>query len=338
MRSEHFLGNGPSIGAVPISGLAVLAPMSGISDVAFRRIAARFGAGLVVTEMVAANAYVAGADEARLRSEGRGIRPHVVQLVGRNPASMGEAARLAEASGADIVDINFGCPAKKVTGGLCGSALMREPDLALRIVEAVVSAVSVPVTVKMRLGWDDQSRNAVALAASAVDAGAQGITVHGRTRQQFYSGTADWDAIAEVARAVPVPVIANGDVACAASARACLERSGAAAVMIGRAAVGQPWLVGEVAAALAGRSYVAPSLSERTGAAVEHYEAMLSLYGVEMGLRHARKHLAAYSDRASETGYGLSDEDRRILVTTTDPARVTVLLRRIYEAPVRLAA
>ena len=338
MSSDQFLGNNVRIGPVAMLGRAVLAPMSGISDVAFRRIAARFGAGLVVTEMVAASAYVAKADEARLRSEGQGIHPHVVQLVGRNPRSMGEAARLAEASGADIVDINFGCPAKKVTGGLCGSALMREPELALAIVEEVVAATSVPVTVKMRLGWDDASRNAVALATGAVQAGAQAITVHGRTRQQFYTGRADWDAIAAVVEAVAVPVIANGDVMCADTARACLARSKAAAVMVGRAALGQPWLVGEIAAALDERPYEPPSFGERAGAAVEHYEAMLALYGVQMGLRHARKHLAAYADRAGEAGFGLTGEDRQMLVTTTDPARVADLLGRLYDEPTRLAA
>ncbi|MDB5557225.1 MAG: tRNA dihydrouridine synthase DusB, partial [Enterovirga sp.] len=310
----------------------------GISDVAFRRIAARFGAGLVVTEMVAASAYVARADEARLRSEGEGIYPHVVQLVGRNPRAMGEAARLAEASGADVVDINFGCPAKKVTGGLCGSALMREPELALAIVEAVVAAVTVPVTVKTRLGWDDGSRNAVPIAQAAVGAGAEAVTVHGRTRQQFYTGTADWDAIAEVVDAVPVPVIANGDVGCPRTAKSCLSRSRAAAVMIGRAALGQPWIVGEIAAALAERPYTPPSFSERAAAAVEHYEAMLSLYGAKMGTRHARKHLAAYADRAGEAGFGLSDDDRRNLVTSLDPGLVTGLLARIYDETARLAA
>jgi nifR3 family TIM-barrel protein len=338
MSSDQFLGKPPQIGPVPMGGRAVLAPMSGISDVAFRRIAARFGAGLVVTEMVAAAAYVAKADEARLRSEGQGVHPHVVQLVGRNPRSMGEAARLAEASGADIIDINFGCPAKKVTGGLCGSALMREPELALSIVEAVVASVAVPVTAKMRLGWDDNTRNAVPFAKAAVEAGARAVTVHGRTRQQFYTGQADWDAIADVVEAVPVPVIANGDVGCVSGARSCLERSGAAAVMIGRAAVGQPWIVGEIAARLEGRPYAPPSFVERAAVAVEHYDAMLSLYGLQMGTRHARKHLVGYADRAAEAGFGLPDLERRELVTTTDPTRVTEILRRIYDEPARIAA
>ena len=338
MTSDRFLGRTLRIGPLDLAGRAVLAPMSGISDVAFRCIAARFGAGLVVTEMVAAAAYVARADQARLRSEGQGIHPHVVQLVGRNPQAMAKAARLAEASGAHIVDINFGCPAKKVTGGLCGSALMREPGLALAIVEAVVGAVSVPVTVKMRLGWDDASRNAVALAGGAVSAGAQAITVHGRTRQQFYSGRADWDAIAEVVEALPVPVVANGDVVCVSTARACLARSGAAAVMVGRAAVGQPWIVGEISAALSGLPYAPPSWAERTAATIEHYESMLSLYGVKLGVRHARKHLAGYAERAIEAGFAVPDTDRLALVTSADPREVLAALRRLYAQPARLAA
>lgn len=319
-------------------GGAILAPMSGISDVAFRRAASKFGAGLVVTEMVASHAYIAAADEARIRAEGEGISPHVVQLVGRDPRAIAEAARLAEANGADIVDINFGCPAKKVTGGLCGSALMREPELALAIVAATVAAVQIPVTVKMRLGWDGASRNAPLLAREAAALGAQAVTVHGRTRQQFYSGTADWDAIADVVASVAVPVLANGDVVDLATARACLARSGASAVMIGRAALGQPWLVGQVAAALSGRAWRPPSFAERAETAVEHYEAMLSLYGAEMGLRHARKHLAAYADRAAEAGCGLKSSERRTLVTAIDPAVVLGLLNRLYDEPERLAA
>ena len=312
--------------------------MSGVTDVAFRRIAARFGAGAVVTEMVAADAYVRGEEEARLRSQGRGVSPHMVQLVGRDPGRMAEAARLAEAAGADIVDINMGCPAKRVTGGLAGSALMREPDLATAILDAVVRAVSIPVTLKMRLGWDDGSRNAADLARRTDELGIRAVTVHGRTRRQFYTGRADWSAIGEVAAATTLPVVANGDIVGVASARACLAASGAAAVMIGRAALGQPWLVGDVGAALDGRPRLPPAPDVRAGAAVEHYEALLSLYGSRIGTKHARKHLAAYADRAALDGFGLADVARRELVTSTEPARVLRLLGSIYDGELRRAA
>lgn len=312
--------------------------MSGITDAAFRRLATRFGADVVVTEMVAASAYVAGAEEARLRSEGIGIVPHVVQLVGRDPGRMAEAARLAEASGADALDINMGCPAKRVTGGLAGSALMREPDLALAIVAAVVAAVAIPVTVKMRLGWDEASRNAPDIARRAEEAGARGFAVHGRTRRQFYTGEADWGAIAAVIARTARPVLANGDVLDLASARTCLARSGAAGVMIGRAAMGQPWLLGRVAAALRGEAGAVPGPSERAAAASEHYEALLASLGREVGLRHARKHLAAYAGRAREAGYGIGPAETAELLTSREPRRVSALLARLYDQPVRRAA
>lgn len=337
MPSDDFLSSlrDASGRGVPV---AVLAPLSGVTDVAFRRLAARFGAGFVVTEMVAADGYLRGDQEGRLRAEGERVYPHVVQLVGRDAGRMAEAARLAEGAGADAVDINFGCPAKRVTGGLAGSALMREPDLALAIVAAVVGSVSCPVTVKMRLGWDDTRRNAADLAAAAAAIGVRAVTVHGRTRQQFYQGSADWSAIAAVSRRVPIPVIANGDVDGLSSARRCLSLSGADAVMIGRAAMGQPWLVGRVSAALRSRPWSEPSLSEKADAALEHYEALLALYGREVGLRHARKHLAAYEERAAEAGFGLSPACRRELLTSTETARVSGLLARIYDEPVRKAA
>ena len=317
---------------------AWLAPLSGITDVAFRRIAARFGAGRVVTEMVAADAYVRGAEEARLRSAGEGISPHVVQLVGRDPARMADAARLAEASGADIVDINMGCPAKHVLGGLAGSGLMREPSLALSLIEAVVGAVRVPVTVKMRLGWDRTQINAPDIAVSAQSAGAAGLVVHGRTRADFYKNRADWRAIRDVVEAVHIPVVANGDIDSLEAAQGCLSASRAADVMIGRAALGQPWIVGEIAAGLRGARGSAPSWALRTDIACEHYEALLGLYGVRLGVRHARKHLAAYAERAAEAGFGLPVRDRRDLVTSEDPTRVLALLRRIYDQPMQVAA
>lgn len=316
----------------------LLAPLSGVSDVVFRRIARRWGADLVVTEMVPAHELIRGSEQARLRAAGLGIAPHVVQLVGRVPASMAEAAKLAEDSAADIIDINMGCPAKHVMGGLAGSGLMRDAELALRIIEAVVKAATVPVTVKMRLGWDDTSHNAAEIARDAASLGVSGVTVHGRTRQQFYTGQADWRAIAPVVATAGIPVIANGDILDLASARACLVQSGAAGVMVGRAALGRPWLVGAISAALCGRPVRYPTAEERQAITIEHYEGLLALYGLKMGPKHARKHLAAYADRAREDGYRVTPEDRLALVTTEQPAEVVRLLARLFAEPERKAA
>jgi nifR3 family TIM-barrel protein len=339
MLVEQKMG-GPEfrIGGVEIYGRAVLAPLSGVTDAVFRRIAKRFGAGIVVSEMVASDELVSGSSEARLRAEGGGIDPHVVQLAGCEPKWMGEAVRVAEAAGARVIDINMGCPAKRVTGGYAGSALMRDLDQASRIIEAVVAAASCPVTVKMRLGWDHASLNAADLARRAEALGASGLTVHGRTRQQFYKGKADWLAIAEVAAAVRIPVVANGDVVTADDARRCLAASGAAAVMLGRAAVGRPWLIGQVGAALAGRAVPEPSPSVMAATVVEHYEGLLGLYGVQSGLRHARKHLAAYADIAAASGFHVDSADRPTLVTTESPSAVIDILHRLYDRPERRAA
>jgi nifR3 family TIM-barrel protein len=323
---------------VAVGTPAVLAPLSGVTDVVMRRIARRFGAGLVVSEMVASDELVRGSVEAQLRAEGAGIEPHVVQLAGCEPHWMAEAVRIAEGAGARIVDINMGCPAKRVVGGYAGSALMRDLDHACRLVEATVGAARVPVTVKMRLGWDHGSLNAAALAARAESLGVAAVTVHGRTRQQFYKGRADWAAIAAVSRSVSVPVIANGDIGSVEEARTCLGRSEAAAVMVGRAAVGQPWIVGQIGAALAGRPIPNPDPGVMASTAVEHYEGLLSLYGREFGIRHARKHLAAYADVAEAAGFGLDPMERRLLVTSVDPAVVTGLLQRIYSDRRRRAA
>ncbi len=284
--------------------------MSGVTDLPFRELAWRFGAGLVVTEMVASRELAANAPESWSRIRNRGIRPHMVQLAGRDAGWMAEAARLAEAHGADIIDINMGCPAKKVIGGYSGSALMREPDHALRLIEATVAAVKVPVTVKMRLGWDHDSLNAPQIAARAEAAGVQMITVHGRTRMQFYEGRADWDAICAVRDAIAIPLVANGDVDTVEDAAEILRRSGADAVMVGRAAQGRPWHPAVLAGACA-----APDGLALAGLAVEHYRMMLDFYGVAAGLRHARKHVGWYLDRHAP---GLAPADRAALMTSTD--------------------
>jgi nifR3 family TIM-barrel protein len=327
------------IAGIPIASRAFLAPMSGVTDIVMRRLAARRHAGIVVSEMVASDEFVRGSEEARIRAEGEGVFPHVVQLAGCDPYWMGEAARLAEANGAAIVDINMGCPAKKVTGGWAGSALMRDLDHALALVEAAVAATRVPVTVKMRLGWDDASRNAPELARRAVAAGARMITVHGRTRQQFYKGSADWRAIAAVRSVGDFPLVANGDVQDVADARACLAQSGADCVMVGRAALGRPWLVGEIGAALDGRALRPLTLPEKLATACEHYEGLLSLMGTAHGVRHARKHLAAYANEAVAEGCAPDPERRRRLLTSDEPRAVLAALAGLFSTePSREAA
>lgn len=333
--SAQNLGNEIRIGPLALKGCAILAPMSGVTDIGMRRIAHAYGASLVVSEMVASDDYVRGCEETRLRAEGSGIDPHVVQIAGCDPHWMGEAARLAEASGAAVVDINMGCPAKRVTGGYAGSALMRTPELALRLVEATVKAVNIPVTLKMRLGWDDASHNAADIARAAEAAGVRLITIHGRTRQQFYKGRADWGAISNVVQATRLPVIANGDCASLADARAMLAASGAAGIMIGRAAVGRPWLVGEIASGLAGKgSTLAPApllLAQKRDAALAHLESLIETMGALTGLRHARKHLSAYADHAGANSQPEGAAMRLRLVTTDCPIEARSLLARMFE-------
>lgn len=308
---------------IPLPSPVALAPMSGITDLPFRRMVARFGAGLLVSEMIASAELVTRHRSTRARARiAAGEIPTSVQLAGCRPEPLAEAARIAEAEGAPLIDLNFGCPAKKVVGGLAGSALMRAPDEALRLIEAVVAAVKVPVSVKMRLGWDAETMNAPLIAARAEAAGVRMITVHGRTRMQFYTGRADWRAVGAVVRAVRVPVIVNGDILDAASAQAALAASGAAAVMAGRGAQGRPWALRDIALGLEGaRAPAAPTGSALTDLVAEHYELMLGFYGRELGLRVARKHLGWYIDAAR----GPADLRAR-LMRAPDPAQVLALL------------
>jgi len=315
-------GAAPRVGPLSFAGAAILAPMSGISDLGMRRSARRFGAALAFSEMVASAEFVAEDSEARLRAEGEGAEPHAAQLVGSEPAAMAEAARRLEASGARLIDINMGCPSRRVAGRAAGCALMRDLDQATRLIEAVARAVAAPVSVKMRLGWDDDERNAPTLARRAEAAGAAMITVHGRTRRQLYDGNADWRAVGEVVAAVGVPVVVNGDCRGADDARAMLAQSGACGVMIGRAALGAPWLVGAIGRALvAGGPAEDPPAAERREAALSHVEWLLAALGRRAGLRHARKHLAAYSEKA-----GAPESLRRALVTSEDADEALRLL------------
>lgn len=307
------------IGNLTIANNSVLAPMAGITDRAFRNIAARFGAGLVISEMVASAALSCGNKEMQRKLAPTKGSLHAIQLAGCEAHWMERAAHIATDAGADIIDINFGCPAKRVTNGFAGSALMRVPDQALRLVEAVARATAVPVTVKMRLGWDEDNLNAAQIARSAVDAGAKMITVHARTREQFFKGEARWHLVRSVAEAVDVPVLVNGDIGTAAGARQALEQSGAAGVMIGRAAQGQPWLVGNIARELKGATNSEVPAGPQLGALVkEHYEAVLSEHGMEVGLRVARKHIGWYLDRTTQS----QSRWRDLLLRATDVTEV----------------
>ena len=298
--------------------------MAGITDAPFRTLAARMGAGLVVSEMIASAELLDSKPDARAKAAlGLGDGHTSVQLAGRDPGITAEAARLLEGEGARIIDLNLGCPAKKVTNGWSGSALMREPDHALRLIEAVAEAVDVPVTVKMRLGWDAATLNAAEIAVRAESAGVAMFTVHGRTRCQFYTGSADWDAIGDVVRAVGVPVIANGDVTGPAQAREALRRSGAAGVMVGRGARGRPWVLAEIAAASRGdRSPEPPGGADLAEIITEHYESMLVFYGRDLGPRVARKHLGWYLDRIAG-----AEALRARVIRMGDPAEVVRSLR-----------
>ncbi|MEZ5772484.1 MAG: tRNA dihydrouridine synthase DusB [Defluviimonas denitrificans] len=326
------------LGQIELDPPVFLAPMAGITDLPFRRLVAGFGAGLVVSEMVASGELLTAKPSVRAKARtDLGLSDGTmtsVQLAGREAAPMAEAARVVADMGARIIDVNMGCPAKKVTGGLSGSALMRDPDHALRLIDAVVGAVDVPVTLKCRLGWDADCLNAPDLARRAEAAGVRMITVHGRTRQQFYKGSADWGAIRAVRAAVGIPVIANGDIVDAGSARTALAASGAGGVMVGRGAQGAPWRLATIAAELAG---VCPrgmlQAIDVQDVISTHYDAMLTFYGRDLGVRIARKHLGWYADEA-----GIDPTLRARMMTETSPAEVLSLIAAAYDGPAERAA
>jgi tRNA-dihydrouridine synthase B len=332
---------GFSIGDVRISGRVLTAPMTGVSDLPFRRAASRAGAAYVATEMVACESFArARPDVVHRAAVGEGLALMVVQLVGREARWLARGAALAEAAGADIIDINMGCPAKEVTGGLSGSALMRDLNHAESLIRAAVEACARPVTVKMRLGWDDSSRNAPELAARAEQAGAKAITVHGRTRAQFYGGAADWRAVAAVKAATHLPVIVNGDIANDRSAREALAQSGATAVMVGRGAYGRPWIAAAINRALqTGEAMAEPDLDTRLAIALDHFEDSLRFYGDALGIKIFRKHLGWYVENAPlPDGVEVRRAAKSRLCRLTEPSAVETGLRELWSGAREKAA